>query len=264
MEKLIVCGCSFSAPSKLLPNTAYGEVLAEKLGWQVEILARQGCSNGGIRVQIDEVLRQRPTFAIIAPTFHDRMEIPAAAAPFDWTTNTSGWNPKLQQHLQETSLLNGYDRTAGIDNVNYGNNPYRMICETIFSLAENYEHPYRSRKIDKETQQAVKAYVNHLYDSNWKLQQDEWIIRDGIMQLFYAGIPFLLVANNLWTNHTVRQAFPSVIEDKYLTLEYEQTPAYATNTYPFKGEDPGYHGNEQSQEYLADVYYEIIKNKWKL
>lgn len=264
MEKLIVCGCSFSAPSKLLPGTAYGEQLADKLGWQVEILARQGCSNGGIRVQIDEVLRQRPTFAIIAPTFHDRMEIPASAAPFDWATNAPGWNPKLQQHLQETSILNGYDRTAGINNVNYGNNPYRMICETIFSLAENYDHPYRSSKIDKETQQAVKAYVNFLYDSNWKLQQDEWIIRDGIMQLFYAGIPFLLVANNLWTNQTVRQAIPNCVADKYLTLAYEQTPAYATNAYPFKGEDPGYHGNEQSQQYLADTYYEIIKNEWKL
>ena len=259
MAKLIVCGCSFSAPAQSLPGTAYGEVLARKLGWEVEMLARQGCSNGGIRVQIDEVLRQRPAFAIIAPTFHDRMEIPAKAAPYDWNKNQEkGWNPFLQRWLQDRTHLNGYDPEAGIDNVNYKTNKYRMICETIFSLAENYEHPYRSAKIDVATQEAVKSYINYMYDSNWKRQQDEWIIRDGIMQLFYADIPFLLVANNLWTNQTVRAAMPSVLPDKYMTLEYEQTPAYATNTFPFTGKDPGYHGDPKSQEYLADLYANII------
>lgn len=274
MAKLIVCGCSYSAPSKTLPGTAYGEVLAKKLGWDVEILARQGCSNGGIRVQIDEVLRQRPDFAIIAPTFHDRMEIPASAAPYDFSQDEErsrrpwrpapkpaeapGWNPTLQQHLQKEHL-NGYDYSAGINNVNYGTNPYRMICETIFSLAENYPHPYRSGKIDKDTQAAVKQYINHMYDSNWKRQQDEWIIRDGIMQMFYSGIPFLVVANNLWNSNNIRTAIPSVVDDKYLTLAYKETPAYATNRWPFEGkEDPGYHGSPESQEYLAEVYYKKI------
>jgi len=259
MKKLIVCGCSFSAPAKDLPGTAYGEVLAKKLGWDLEILARQGCSNGGIRVQIDEVLRQKPAFAIIAPTFHDRMEIPATAAPYvPPKEENKGWNSDLQKHLQH-SHLNGYDRTVGIDNINYGTNPYRMIFETIFSLVENYDHPYRSAKIDRNTQQAMKQYVNFLYDSEWKRQQDEWIIRDGIMQLFYSGIPFLLVANNLWNSNTVREAIPSVVPDKYMTLEYEETPAYATNTWPFSGKvDPGYHGDPKSQEYLADIYYKKI------
>ena len=260
----MICGCSFSAPSKDLPGTSYGEVLADKLGWKLQNLARQGCSNGGIRIQIDEVIRQRPTFAIIAPTFYDRMEIPASAAPYDWTIEPTVWNTPLQQHLQDQSLLNGYDVSAGIDNVNYGNNPYRMICETIFSLAENYDHPYRSGKIDKNTQAAVKQYVNFLYDSNWKRQQDEWIIRDGIMQLYYSGIPFLLVANNLWTSDTVRAVIPKAVGDGYLTLDYAQTPAYATNEYPFVDKDPGYHGDPKSQEYLADVYYNIIKDTWGL
>ena len=120
-KKLIVCGCSFSAPSNdpSLAQTAYGEVLAKKLGWEVEILSRQGCSNGGIRIQIDEVIRQRPDFAIIAPTFHDRTEIPARAAPYDFRDDDwKGWNSELQQHLQK-SHLNGYDRKAGIDTVSY-------------------------------------------------------------------------------------------------------------------------------------------------
>jgi len=262
----MITGCSFSAPSTKpeLKGTSWGEKLATKLDWDLVHLARQGMSNGGIRVMIDEIIRQRPTFAIIAPTFHDRMEIPAGAAPYDWSIEPTAWNTPLQQHLQNTDILNGYDPSAGINNVNYGNNPYRMICETIFSLCENYQHPYRSGKLDKDTQTAMRAYVNYLYDSNWKLQQDRWIIRDGIMQLYYSGIPFLLVANNLWTAETIRAEIPQVVADKYLTLDYTQTPAYATNLYPFEGEDPGYHGNEQSQQYLAEQYCKIIQEQWQL
>ena len=266
VNKLIVCGDSFSAPSKELPGTAFGEVLAKKLGWDVEILARQGCSNGGIRVQIDEVIRQRPAFAIIGPTFHDRIEIPAGAAPYVAPANENkGWASDLQKHLQKNHGI-GYDPAAGIDNVNYGNNNYRMISETIFSLAEGYEHPYRSARIDKNTQNAVKQYINLLYDSNWKLQQDKWIIRDGIMQLFYAGIPFLLVANSIWNSNTVRAAFPAVVDDKYFTLDFKQTPAYASNEWelPDKSKDPGYHTLPEGQVYLADTYYKIIKEVWHL
>jgi hypothetical protein len=51
--KLMVAGCSYSALSKTHPGTAWSELLAGRLGWDLENLARQGCSNGGIRVQID-------------------------------------------------------------------------------------------------------------------------------------------------------------------------------------------------------------------
>jgi len=118
-KKLMVCGCSFSAPSETLPGTSYAEVLAKKLDWDLVQLARQGCSNGGIRIQIEEVLKQKPDFAIIAPTFHDRMEIPATAAPYDWSQKDTGWNPPLQQHLQNLDIKNGYQPELVIDNVNY-------------------------------------------------------------------------------------------------------------------------------------------------
>jgi hypothetical protein len=139
-----------------------------------------------------------------------------------------------------------------------------MICETIFSLVEGYEHPYRSGKIDKNTQAAIKQYVNFMYDSNWKLQQDQWIIRDGIMQLFYSGIPFVLIACNIWVSNTVRSQIPMVVSDKYLTTDFKHTTAYATNEYPFTGNDPGYHGSPKSQEYLADTYNDIITKEFNI
>jgi len=254
MSKLIVCGCSLSADSTSDPGTGYGHQTARRLGWDVEILARQGCSNGGIRIQIDEALRQRPDFVIVAPTFCDRIEIPASTEPYDWIRD-----PNLPNHLRK-EFSTGYDKQAGIDNLNYGTNPYRMICENIVTLAENRDTPYRVGKLDKNTQAAIRQYINHMYDVNWKRQQDEWIMRDGIMPLFYSGIPFLLVAGNLWNTGNIRQAIPQIVSDRYLTMDWQETPEYVLYKWPFEGTDPGYHSSPAGQEYLAEIYAEKIRN----
>ena len=262
--KLMVAGCSFSAVSTTHPGTAWSEILANKLGWDLINLARQGCSNGGIRIQIDEILRQKPTFAIVMPTFWDRMEIPARAAPFDWKNTGAGWNPEVQRHLQDRAILNGYDKSAGIDNVNYGKNAYRMICETIYTLAENYQHPYRSRLIDKNTQTAIRYYIDCLYDSNWKKQQDEWIIREGILELYHSGIDFLFVPVLLWPfdplagNTQWRNILPASIPDRYTMWEEKQSPLPICGNNPFLGEDPGYHSGPLGQEIIAQNWYDRI------
>lgn len=264
--KLMVAGCSFSAVSKQLPGTAWSEVLAKRLGdWELVNLAREGCSNGGVRIQIEEIRRQRPDFAIITPTFWDRMEIPARAAPYDWGQERTAWDPPLQRHLQNRTLKNGYDREDGIDNVNYGHNNYNMICETIFTLAENFPNRYRHGDIDKNTQKAVKHYIDQIYDSNWKKQQDEWIIREGIMQLYLDGIPFIVVPILLWpfdpNNRTQwRDAFPkNLIPDHYVMLDEKQSPLAIAGAYQFDGEDPGYHTSPHGQEVMAENWYQRIK-----
>lgn len=269
-KKLMVAGCSYSSVSTHLPGTSWSEILAKKLDWDLVNLARQGCSNGGVRIQIEEIRRQQPDFAIVSPTFWDRMEIPASAAPYDWSQGSGGWNPKLEQHLQNRELKNGYDRKDGINNVNYGNNNYNMICETIFSLAENYNQPYRSGLLDKNTQQSIRAYIDCIYDSNWKKQQDEWIIVEGILQMYLDGLKFLVLPNLLWPfdpdNQSLwRDAFPKLIPDHYIQLDPGRTPQVACGNFPCTPEnDPGYHGSEQSQIQLAEWWYERIVRDFNL
>jgi hypothetical protein len=264
MKKLMVAGCSFSAVSQYLPGTSWSEVLAKKLDWELVNLARQGCSNGGIRLQIEEIRRQKPDFAVVSATFWDRMEIPARAAPFDWTQKSGGWAPPLEQHLQTRTLKNGYNRSDGINNVNYGNNNYNMICETIFSLAENYSHPYRSGLIDKHTQKGIRYWIDSIYDSEWKKQQDEWIIVEGVLQMYLDGIQFLFLPNLLWPfdpdyQTQWRDAIPKIVPDQYLALDCGQNPQVACGMHPCdSGKDPGYHGNTQSQILVADWWYERI------
>jgi len=268
--KLMVAGCSFSAVSQTLPGTSWSEQLAHKLGWQLTNLARQGCSNGGIRIQIEEIRRQRPDFAIITPTFWDRMEIPAAAAPYQAVENENqGWSNDLQLHLQDRKLANGYDPAAGIDNINYGNNPYRMICETIFSLAQNGPHAYRSSPISKQAQQAVKYYIDALYDSNWKKQQDEWIIREGIMQLYLDGINFVVSPVLLWPFDQHRQsqwreAFPNMIPDRNIMLVEQESVLPLTGNNPFDGVDPGYHSSPYGQTLIAENWHRRISQDFAL
>jgi hypothetical protein len=263
--KLMVAGCSYSATSRTHPGTSWSELLAQRLGWELENLARQGCSNGGIRIQIDEILRQRPDFAVITPTFWDRMEIPATAAPFDWKKSTSGWNPDVQRHLQDRSLKNGYRREYGINNVNYGNNNYNMICETIYTLAENYDHPYRSGLISKTAQTAVRHWIDGIYDSEWKKQQDEWIIKSGIYELYHAGIDFLFVPVLLWPFDPAtgelqwRNILPPIVPDQYIMFNEPESVLPITGNHPFEGSDPGYHSSPRAQQIIAENYYLRIK-----
>lgn len=265
----MIAGCSYSAPSHTHPNTSWGEVLADQLGWKLTNLARQGCSNGGIRIQIEEIRRQRPDFAVITPTFWDRMEIPATAAAFDWSKNQSGWAPQVQQHLQDRTLKNGYDRNDGINNVNYGQKPSNMICETIFTLAQNGPHAYRLERISKEAQQAVKHFIDQLYDSNWKKQQDEWIIIEGVLQMYLDGISFLVQPSLLWpwdpnNQSQWRNAFPGIVPDHFIMLNESESVLPLTGNNTFTGEDPGYHGSPYSQKLIAENWYNRIKDNFGL
>jgi hypothetical protein len=139
-----------------------------------------------------------------------------------------------------------------------------MICETIFTLAENFDHPYRMARITKQAQTGVRHWIDSIYDNAWKKQQDEWIIREGIIMMYLDGIKFIVMPNLLWPfdpNNTQqwRTAFPAIIPDYYIQLDPQRTPQVATGQHPFSGEDPGYHGSEQSQIVIADWLFQQMQ-----
>jgi hypothetical protein len=191
------------------------------------------------------------------------MEIPARGANFEWSKQTQRDQNHLQDHLQNCALGNGYDRLAGIRNVNYGNEPSNMICETIFTLADNVTHPYRLDLIPKETQTAMKYYIDQLYDSNWKKQQDEWIIMEGILQMYFDGLAFFVQPVLLWpfdqNNQTLwRDSFHREIPDHYIMQDSMESVLAICGNNPFTGQDPGYHSNPAGQQVIADNWYRRI------
>jgi hypothetical protein len=119
-------------------------------------------------------------------------------------------------------------------------------------------------KITKQAQTGIRHWIDSIYDNAWKKQQDEWIIRDGIMMMYLEGIKFIMTPWLLWPfdpdNQTqVRDLFPALIPDHYLQLEPNRTHQVACALHPFTGEDPGYHGGEQSQDVISDWFLEQIQ-----
>ena len=267
MKKLVICGDSFSAVSKISPGTHYSEILADRLGWQLLNYARRGCSNGGIRLQIQEAIKQRADFVIIVPTGWDRIEIPVRDNFYRTSTNIiKKWGNLLQDFLLDKSK-SAYDPVVGIDNINYNpNKTDHMIFETIFSLAENYTHEYRTDQLTNEKAEAVKQYINHIYDSGWKQQIDKWIISDGVYQLHSRSIPFSIERGMLWENRDdIIKSIPSSIPKESIRQDFELIGT-ACSLYPLKDttEDVGYHSAPEGQEWIADLYELLIKKNYKL
>ena len=283
MKKLIVCGCSFSAVShkEELKNTSWSERLANKLGWELQNIARQGCSNGGIRIQIDEVIKQRPDFAIITPTSYDRIEIPNFIKE-KTKIDFSKIPHRIMDMLLQPSVFaqaddnKSYDKNAGLDNINYGKNHSRMIVETMHSLSADWQHPYRpNQRVPEEIKKALEMYINYLYDGMWKRQMDEWVIRDGLNQLQAHNIPFLINPGfSMWdTISEMKASLQNTILDKYMLDNEDLNPFKVFCDYPPEGaskenpygtNDPGYHTSQYGQQFIADGFYDIIKDRWEL
>lgn len=284
MKKLVVCGCSYSAVShrEEYKNTSWSEVLANKLGWELQNIARQGCSNGAIRIQIDEVIRQRPDFAIITPTSYDRIEIPNFIKE-KFKIDFSKLSYKFMDRLLQPTMFDintddgkSYNKGAGLENINYGHNHSRMISETMHSLAEDWVHPYRpNQSVPQEVRTAIEMYINYMYDGAWKRQMDEWIIRDGLVQLQANNIPFLINPGySMWPRlEDMQKALFNVIDEKYMldNIEYNPHRVFITNPpegstpeHPYGPNDPGYHTTTNGQKIIASAFYDIIKTKWNL
>lgn len=265
--KLAICGDSFSAISTTKPHTHWSELLSEQLGWDLVNWARRGCSNGGIRLQIEQAIQDRVDFVFVVPTSWDRIEIPSQGVSLPGTVSGKGWANSLQQFLLDKKNYQGYDRSKVIQNINYHKDQTSpLIAETIFSLAENYEHEYRSGRLNTDAQKAMKQYINHLYDSAWKQQMDQWIIIQGVTKLYDSGIPFSIEKGMLWnTQEEFERDIPKLLPP-HSVRQGNETVAEGCHRFPLqdKDKDPGYHSEPEAQVWLADLYRNIINKQYKI
>ena len=278
-KKLMVCGDSFSALTldDKHKGTHFSEILSKKLGYDLVNLAFRGCSNGGIRIQIEEVIRQKPDFAIIIPSFFDRIELPVTGLKPDFKKfSWFEFDQFIKLFKKESPEYTGYDENNGINNINssHSANP-SLICENFVSIINNWTHPYRRNiPLSDEVVQCVKDYLSYMYDANWKKQQDKWIIEHGAVELIKNNIPFLLIPTlSLWQPNDIPLVPPKLIDEKYYVIDEEHCPLRTSYKPEYiltddwlnnHAEDPGYHTNYAGQEYLADKYFKLIQNRWNL
>jgi len=209
MIKLAVCGDSWFSSDLEWPGRSFGEILANQLNYELISLARGGCSNVAIALQIDQAIAMKADVVVIGTTTPDRIEIPIL------TKNQSMWNA-LKSAFNWLGFsdrqLSIYKKSRGLANIKYHPHPDLsskheflvdpcIISESMNNLA--FHGPNSDKYKDDLTSdqyQALQAYMLYLYDSNLKRQIDVWVISAACHRLFNAKIPFLLFVESLFTN----------------------------------------------------------------
>jgi len=242
--KIAVCGCSFNTPvTGLYAGTHWSELLAKSLNAELLSLARQGISNNAIRLQITEAIKHNPDWIFINATTPNRIEVA--------TDKNNVINPDL-----------GYDVKIGLENFNYDKNKKtRMISETVFSIVDWDRHPFRDYPVDADTRQAVKSYSAFMYDENWKMQLDNWVINSGLWQLHDLGYKFIY-NQTIINEHQQYHMLPEWFEKKYLVdKSFDLLILMRENQ---NKPDPGYHTSPENQIWLAEKYLELLKQRQQL
>lgn len=255
--KLGVCGDSYMSSVSYNPNdidNGYGkhftELLGKKLGWEVITFARGACSNQTIRLQIDEIIKEKPDCVIIGTTSPDRIEFPLE----DLSVN---------DYLDKFSLTNKtYDSIKGLYNISYKDYPdlsaqnenFKKINPTLSSetLGNMFVNP-SSTVLNKNEINIIKDWFQRFFDTRWKAQQDSWIISNGLRKLMDNNINFYCINVFLDYNEMLFCSDRIINYDTKLNPWCHYNPKDNNVKYRF-------HTSLESQEILANNWYEFLTN----
>jgi hypothetical protein len=244
MPVLGVCGDSFMAPtnnsihySEELSDSDgkhHSELIAKHFNYELYPLSRGGCSNAGIRLQIEVMIEKKVDFVLIGTTTQDRIEFRLTEEYFD---------PKqliFNVRYEHAPAQSRHD-------INFGRNQF--ACENFSSLLEGYH--YTEPKY-KEKMQAVKDYFTHLYDPEFKKLQDSWIIANAVQELEYHKIPYLII---LWPWMRDHSKFLQQDNKRFLDHNYRNSKCIP-HLYPTSPRC--WHSSDESQIELAQHLCEYI------
>lgn len=260
MKTLGVCGDSFMSAISFNPNDLdnghgkhFTELLREKLGWNVVTYARGGCSNQTIRLQIDEIIKHRPDLVIIGLTSPDRFEYPI------YNLTTKHYFDKFKEEFK----TNMYEANNGLYNIDYVGFPDKssehggfevitpkMVSETLNNFFWNNQS---KETLNKSEIKILEDWFGRFYDFNWKVQQDSWIISNGLRKLLDNGIEFYCINTNLYTHEF------EFFGDRMIMLDDKLNP------WTYRGGDTSikyrFHTTLEYQEQLSNNWFEHINKK---
>lgn len=201
MNKVVaICGDSWFSADTNLPDKSFGEVMCAKNNWKLLSLARGGCSNFAIGLQVDKSIELNVDFVIIGTTTPDRSEFPIInnqnSSVWDKLKNSFNWRDWF------TTQPEMYVKSKGISNILHTrslSSTYPWIKNpTIISESLNNLMFFDDNKLTTEQLDALRSYMLNLYDSGIKRQTDSWIISDACRRLEQAKIPYLLFIESLY------------------------------------------------------------------
>jgi hypothetical protein len=212
-KKIAICGASWFTSDLAAPGSSFGEKLAKKVDFDLISLARGGCSNFTISLQVDKAIELRADYVVVGTDTCDRIEIPILDSSneeikdyikrlFKWDT---WWEPRLKFQNK------WYKPGRGLSNIQY--KPHRdlssnheflkdptIISESMNNLAFSAHGTNNFYNLTDDQVSALKSYMLYLYDYHTKQQQDCWIISDACRRLQQSQIPFIIFVHPLFVN----------------------------------------------------------------
>jgi hypothetical protein len=204
--QIAICGDSWFSADLDYPGKSFGEVMCVNNNWQLWSLARGGCSNFAISLQVDKAIELGVDTVVIGATTPDRCEFPIIN-----DQNISIWS-RLKNSFNWLDWFSSqpatYVKKRGISNVLHTNslsktypwisNP-TIISESLNNLMFDFNGAGSgSTKLTAEQLDALRSYMLNLYDHGIKRQTDCWIISDACRRLESAGIPYLIFPEILY------------------------------------------------------------------
>jgi len=200
MINVAICGDSWFSADADHPGISFGEIMCARNNWSLHSLARGGCSNFAIALQVDKAIELNSSFVVLGTTTPDRAEFPIIN-----DKNISIWE-KLKKSFNWHDWFGAqpemYVKSRGISNVLHTNSvssTYPWISEpTIISESLNNLFFGEHEKLTPDQLDALRSYMLNLYDSGIKRQIDSWIISDACRRLEKSGIPYLIFIESLY------------------------------------------------------------------
>jgi hypothetical protein len=206
-KTIAICGDSWFSADPAMPGKSFGEVMCDRNSWQLWSLARAGCSNFAIGLQVDKAIELGVDAVVIGATTPDRCEFPIIN-----DQNISIWD-RLKSSFNWLDWFSlqpaAYVKKRGISNILHTrslsatypwiSNP-TIISESLNNLmfsADSTDPDYYG-KMNSDQLDALRSYMLNLYDHGIKRQTDCWAISDACRRLDAAGIPYLIFIEILY------------------------------------------------------------------
>ena len=208
MPKLIVCGDSWMTPDYYnYKNTHFSELIAEELGYDLITYARGGMSNGGIALQIEQAILDKPDLILFGTTVIDRIELSMIAE-------------EETHHGFVTTCANVSDLSYFPRIFNQHTSP-TLISDNLMSLLNNnIKEKYPNVSNPKEKDNAIKQWFMHMYSPKMKRKNDLWCMRAVIHKLHLSGIPAMLVIDLLNMPNDEIPWYECITGDTYGSIKY--------------------------------------------